>query len=154
MYIQSSDRFLLVFPAMSPLHVSPHCQPRIWGQCGFPSAYGWKAARLVCRVEASLWITPFQDLTVKFLVLLLARCLTQKRWLPQTCSWHCCWIAYFTLGSRSIEPPWPWRCPSLWSRESPHPDHQGRMAVAPVSRATDSHCSYPNFSSVLWISAS
>lgn len=98
MYIQNSDRFLLVCPAMSSLHVSPHCQPRIWGQYGFPNACGWKAARVVCRVEASLRISHFQDLTVKFLVLLLVCCLIQQRWPPQTCCWHCCWTAYFHIG--------------------------------------------------------
>ena len=51
-----------------------------------------------CRVQASLWISRFQDLPITFLVLLLLRCLAQQRWLPQICYWWCCWTAYFPPG--------------------------------------------------------
>lgn len=154
MYIWSLDRFLLVCPAMSSLHVSPHCQPRIWGQDGFPSACGWKAARVVCRVEASLWISHFQDLTVKFLLLLLplldptemaSSDLLLALLLDSIFS---CWAPdqLSLSGHEGVPACGPGRAPSLTTREGwqwPQP-----------AEPQQSHCSYPNFNSVLWISAS
>lgn len=158
-YIKSSGRFLLACPAFFPPCPLCLCSPLPSSQGNedsivSPKHWGWKAARVVWRVQVSLWISCFRGLPVTFLVLLLLRCLAQQRWLPQTATGDAAGQHIFPLGSGSVEPLWPWSCPSLWSRESTHPDHQGGMAAAPERRATDSHCSYPDFNSVSWISVS
>lgn len=117
----------------------------VWSPLGM-----WEeGARVVCRVQASLWVSYFR-ISCGFSGFVPGL-------LPgptdQPCYWWCCWTAYFHLGLKII---WSFpvmKLPRLQSRKSPCPDHQEGLAASPDWRATDTQCSYPNFKSVSWISA-